>query len=130
LGWDFIVEFPMLPVSQALPLDQRPTNGARAQLKSTLGRAGNRIRLSLSAVDRLAKDPRPALIVVFRLRADGELQSAYLVHLIGNELVRVLRRLRLAEARKAHDINHADISYDYEKVGIRFEPTPKAYWQR
>jgi hypothetical protein len=84
---------------------------------------GNRIRLSLSAIDRLAKEPRPALIVVFRLRADGELQSAYLVHLIGNELARVLRRLRLAEARKAHDINHTDISYDYEKVGLRFEPT-------
>ena len=123
MGWDFIVEFPMVPAGQALPLDQRPTNAARVQLKSTLGRAGNRIRLSLSAIDRLAKDPRPALIVVFRLRADGELQSAYLVHLIGDELARVLRRLRLAEARKAHDINHADISYDYERVGVRFEPT-------
>ncbi|RVO82350.1 hypothetical protein [Sinorhizobium medicae] len=30
----------------------------------------------------------------------------------------------MAEARKAHDINHTDISYDYEKVGVRFEPTP------
>ena len=124
MGWDFVVEFPMTPPGKALPLDQRPTNAARVQLKSTLGRAGNRIRLSLSAIDRLATDPRPALIVVFRLRADGDLQSAYLVHLIGNELARVLRRLRLAEARKAHDINHTDISYDYEKVGVRFEPTP------
>lgn len=124
MGWDFIVEFPMASAGQALPLDQRPTNAARVQLKSTLGRGGNRIRLSLSAIDRLAKDPRPALIVVFRLRADGELQSAYLVHLIGNELARILRRLRLAEARKARDINHTDISYDYEKVGTRFEPTP------
>ena len=124
MGWDFIVEFPMGPAGQALPLDQRPTSAARVQLKSTLGRTGNRIRLSLSAIDRLAKDPRPALIVVFRLRADGELQSTYLVHLIGNELARVLRRLRLAEARKAHAINHTDISYNYEKVGVRFEPTP------
>ena len=124
MGWDFIVEFPMAPAGRALPLDQRPTNAARVQLKSTLGRVGNRIRLSLSAIDRLAKDPRPALIVVFRLQTDGELQSAYLVHLIGTELARVLRRLRQAEARKAHDINHADISYDYEKVGVRFEPTP------
>lgn len=124
MGWDFIVEFPMAFAGQALPLDQRPTNAARVQLKSTLGRSGNRIRLSLSAIDRLAKDPRPAFIIVFRLRADGELQSGYLVHLIGNELARVLRRLRLAEARRAHDINHTDISYDYEKVGVRFEPTP------
>ncbi|WP_162560335.1 hypothetical protein [Tritonibacter mobilis] len=115
MGWDFIVEFPMAPAGQAVPLDQRPTNAARVQLKSTLGRAGNRIRLSLSAIDRLAKDPRPALIVVFRLQTDGELQSGYLVHLIGHELARVLKRLRAAEARKVHDINHTDISYDYEK---------------
>jgi hypothetical protein len=124
MGWDFIVEFPIKPAGQAVPLDQRPTNAARVQLKSTLGRTGNRIRLSLSAIERLAKDPRPAFIVVFRLRVDGELQSAYLLHLIGNELANVLKRLRLAEARKAHDINHSDISYDYAKVGVRFEPTP------
>jgi hypothetical protein len=124
MGWDFIVEFPMGSGGQSsLPLDRRQTNAARVQLKSTLGRTGNRIRLSLSAIDRLAKDPQPALIIVFRMRADGEIQSAYLVHLIGNELARVLKRLRLAEARKARDINHVDISYDYEKVGQRFEPT-------
>ena len=124
MGWDFIVEFPMGSGGQSsLPLDRRQINAARVQLKSTLGRTGNRIRLTLSAIDRLAKDPRPALIIVFRMRADGEIQSAYLVHLIGNELARVLKRLRLAEARKAHDINHVDISYDYEKVGQRFEPT-------
>ncbi|WP_196222664.1 hypothetical protein [Pseudooceanicola algae] len=124
MGWDFIVEFPVTSAGPALPLDQRPTNAAKVQLKSTLGHGGNRIRLSLSAIDRLAKDPRPALIVVFRLLADGELQSAYLVHLVGSELARVLKRLRLAEARKARDINHTDISYDYVKSGVRFEPTP------
>lgn len=123
MGWDFIVEFPMSSADKTLSLDQRLTNAARVQLKSTLGRAGNRIRLSLSAIDRLAKDPRPALIVVFRLRSDGELQSGYLVHLIGNELARVLKRLRQAEASRAFDINHTDISYNYEKVGVRFEPT-------
>ncbi|MCE4283000.1 hypothetical protein LYZ77_21985 [Xanthomonas hortorum pv. vitians] len=124
MGWDFIVEFPMTSAGlPSLPLDQRPINAGRVQLKSTLGRARNRIRLSLSAIERLAKDSHPALIIVFRMRGDGELQSAYLVHLIGNELARVLKRLRKADARKAHDINHTDISYDYEKVGLRFEPT-------
>lgn len=29
----------------------------------------------------------------------------------------------MAEARKTHDINHVDISYDYQKVVQRFEPT-------
>jgi hypothetical protein len=127
MGWDFFVEFPVSAPGQAAsaPLDQRPTTAARIQLKSTVIQAGHRVRLSLSAIDRLAKDPRPALIVVFRLRGDGELQCGYVVHLIGGELAKVLRRLRLAESRKDYDINHTEISYDYEKTGSRFEPTPQ-----
>ncbi|WP_316200655.1 MULTISPECIES: hypothetical protein [unclassified Bradyrhizobium] len=124
MGWDFIVEFPMESIEQGVTLDQRPARGVRIQLKSTLGRSGSRIRLSLSAIDRLAKDAHPAVIVVFRMKSNGELQSGYLVHLIGDELARVLRRLRVAEAHRAHDINHADIGYDFEKAGRRFEPTP------
>lgn len=124
MGWDFIVEFPMVPAGQSLSLDQRPISAARVQVKSTFGRGSSRIRLSLSAIDRLAKDHGPALIVVFRLREDGEPLSGYLVHLIGNELARILRRLRLAESRNVNDINHLNISYDYEKVGVRFQPTP------
>jgi hypothetical protein len=58
------------------------------------------------------------------MRSDGEIQSGYLVHLIEDDLARVLRRLRAAEARRAHDVNHAGVSYDYEKTGKRFEATP------
>jgi hypothetical protein len=129
MGWDFIVEFPMAAVGQGLTLDQRFARAVRVQLKSTLGRSGNRVRLSLSAIDRLAKDPHPAVVVVFRMRTDGETQSGYLVHLVGDELARVLRRLRVAEARGLRDINHADISYDYEKTGKRFEATPEGLFE-
>lgn len=125
MGWDFIVEFPMGPARQGIALDQRPTSAVRVQLKSTLGRAESRGRLSLSAIDRLAKDPHPSVIIVFRMKPDGVFQSGYLVHLIGKELAQVLRRLRIAEARKDYDINRADISYDYEKAGKRFEIIPE-----
>ncbi|XIA62049.1 hypothetical protein ACFIOY_20395 [Bradyrhizobium sp. TZ2] len=64
------------------------------------------------------------MIVVFRISQGGKFQSGYLVHLIGDELAKVLKRLRLAEANEAYDINKTDISYDYEKLGTRFEPTP------
>jgi hypothetical protein len=36
------------------------------QLKSTIGRRNSRVRLSLSSVDRLAKDAHPSVIGVFR----------------------------------------------------------------
>lgn len=125
MGWDFIVEFPVERFGGCVTLDQRQAKAVRVQLKSTLGRTQSRVRLSLSSVDRLAKDPYPSVIVVFRMSQEGMLQSGYLVHLIGDELARILKRLRLAEADEAHDINKADISYNYEKVGTRFEPTPE-----
>lgn len=123
MGWDFIVEFPMSSADQALPLDQRLAKAAKIQLKSTVGRSNNRVRLTLSAVDRLAKDPLPAIVIVFLLSDDGELKSGFLIHLLGKELERVLRRLRTAEAKNTLDINHTEISYDYGKVGVRFEPS-------
>ncbi|MDO9299051.1 hypothetical protein [Bradyrhizobium sp.] len=123
MGWDFIVEFPADHFGSAISLDQRQAKAVRVQLKSTLRRTHSRVRLSLSSVDRLAKDPHPSVIVAFRMNHEGKLQSGYLVHLIGDELARVLKRLRLAEANEAHDINKTNISYDYEKLGTRFEPT-------
>ncbi|WP_407186950.1 hypothetical protein [Bradyrhizobium centrosematis] len=123
MGWDFVVEFPAERAGDGVTLDQRQARAVRVQLKSTVGRKSSRVRLSLSSVDRLAKDPHPSVIVVFRLSQEGKLQSGYLVHLIGGELAKVLKRLRLAEANEAYDINKADVSYDYEKLGTRFEPT-------
>lgn len=125
MGWDFIVEFPAEHFGDGAALDQRQAKAVRVQLKSTVGRTSSRVRLSLSSVDRLAKDAHPSIIVVFRISQEGRLQSGYLVHLIGHELGKVLKRLRLAEAEEAYDINNTDISYNYEKVGTRFEPTPE-----
>lgn len=124
MGWDFIIEFPTERFGDGFALDQRQAKAVRVQLKSTLGQTSSRVRLSLSSVDRLAKDAHPSVIVVFRISQEGKFQSGYLVHLIGDELAKVLKRLRLAEANGAYDINKTDISYDYEKLGTRFEPTP------
>lgn len=123
-GWDFIVEFPMAAPGAIIPLDQRSADACHIQLKSTAGESGSRVSAKLSAVERLAKDPRPALIVVLRLRPDGQPLVGYVIHLIGDELARVLRRLRAAEANRAFDINRATISFDYLKAGTRLELTP------
>lgn len=124
-GWDFVVEFPMARPDQAKPLDQRAARACPIQLKSTTGESGSRVSVKLSAIERLAKDPRPALLVIFRLRSDGAPIAGYVIHLIGQELGRVLQRLREAEARRALDINRATISFDYREVGTRFELSPE-----
>ncbi|SDA35730.1 hypothetical protein [Sphingomonas sp. NFR15] len=121
-GWDYVVEFPMAALGENKTLDQRRPDACVVQLKSTAGRGNHRVKLKLSAIDRLAKDPRPALIIVFRMRKDGTLIGGTLVHLIGDELAYVLRRLREAQARGRLDINHVEVSYDYERAGVHFGP--------
>jgi hypothetical protein len=59
------------------------------QLKTTAVQRG-RVALKLSAVERLAKDVRPALIVVFESSAKGEILAGRLIHLG----VAAIRRIR------------------------------------
>jgi hypothetical protein len=122
-GWDFVVEFPM-ETGTATSLDQRQAAACVIQLKSTAGESGSRVSARLSAIERIAKDPRPAVLVVFRLRSDGEPLMGYCIHLIGTELKRVLRRLRESEARQAYNVNHTTISFDYRKSGTPFKLSP------
>lgn len=126
-GWDFFVQFPIGETTFPQTLDQRAANACYVQLKSTTGESGTRVSARLSAVEHLAKVAGPALIVVFRLRSDGEPVAGYLIHLLGDELARILKRLRQSEAEQRFDINHASISYDYVKSGRRFKLSPDGF---
>lgn len=121
-GWDFLVEFPMPAAGPAAPLDQRVATTCRVQLKTT-SRPG-RVAMRLSAAERLAKDPQPTLLIVFRMKGDGEPICGYCIAIIGAELARVLRSLRIAHQAKRFDVNHASISFDFAKLGQRFDLTP------
>jgi len=125
-GWDFVVDLP-IPIDGAKTLDQRAAPACVLQLKSTTN--SNPARMALSKIERIAKDPRPAFIVVFRLAPDGREIAGYLIHLIGPLLGRVLQRLREAEAAGKSNIHKAFISFKYAEVGTRFEPTPEGLRQ-
>jgi hypothetical protein len=117
-GWDFRVEFPMEHAAGET-LDQRVPRACQIQLKCTAGETGS-VRARLSSMERLAKDSGPAAVVVFRMRPDGTELMGYVVHLIGKELAKVLRRLRIAERDGRADVNHRWISFGYRK-GRRFK---------
>jgi hypothetical protein len=121
-GWDFVVEFAMPEPTIGVTLDERSPTACTVQLKSTA--AANPVKLRLSAAERLAKDLRPAFIIVFRLTPAGEPRSGYLIHLLGSALRRILHRLRIAHAKKDFDVNRTEISFDYRKLGTRFPLTP------
>jgi hypothetical protein len=121
-GWDFVVEFPMPQPGVGIPLDGRSPTACAVQLKSTA--TAGPIKVRLSAAERLAKDPRPAFIVVFRLTPGGEGITGFLIHLVDRALGKVLHRLRVAHANKAFDVNRATISFDHRKLGTQFVLTP------
>jgi hypothetical protein len=123
-GWDFIVEFPMTAPRQGLTLDQRAPVVCHMQLKTTAVTHLSRVSLELSAVERLAKDVRPALIVVFLSRTNGEVLTGYAIHLLDAPLAHVLKRLRMAHAGGQLDINRATLTFDYRRAGAQFEVSP------
>jgi len=78
----------------------------------------------LSAIERLAKDPRPAFVIVLRLAPDGREVAGYLIHLIGQFWKRILRRLRRARRRTPR----YQQSHDQPQppgAGRRFELSPE-----
>lgn len=126
-GWDFRVEFP-IAAAAGMTLDQRSPRACQIQIKTTAGESGSRVVAKLSAIERLAKDVAPAAVVVMRMRSDGSPITGYMIHLIGDELARVLRSLRRAEAKGRKDINRMSISFDYRR-GRRFELTAEGLGQ-
>lgn len=123
-GWDFIVDFAPAATGAAPLLDQRPKMRCAVQLKATASTGNGLVQLKLSAAELLAKDPQPAFIIVFRLRRDGTPLKAYLVHLIGKPLAKILRRLREAQSQGRDDLNAIRIAFDYRKLGTAFGVTP------
>ena len=121
-GWDFVVDFP-LAADSGQALDQRQKTSCYVQVKSTATTGNGTVSLKLSSADLLAKANGPAIVIVFRLRSDGEPLRGYLIHLIGAPLGKVLRRLRQADALGRVDIHNLKISFDYRKSGVAFDVT-------
>jgi hypothetical protein len=124
-GWDFLIEFPMTAPRHDLTLDQRAPVICHVQLKTTAVTHRSRVSLKLSAVERLAKNVHPTLIVVFVARPDGEVSSAYVIHLLDAPLAHILERLRRAHARGKLDVNRLSLTFDYRQIGTQFEVTPE-----
>jgi hypothetical protein len=80
----------------------------------------------LSSAERLAKEIKPAFIYVFKV-VGTEITDAYLIHIIGNPLERILKRLReMQAAGQGNRINKKFISFSAARDGKRIDPTGRA----
>jgi hypothetical protein len=127
MGWDFWIE---LPPQRGLPLDQRP-NGLRCriQIKTQWQTNDGRFKITLPSVERLVKDPGPSFILLLIAQTgdngnDPSLVGCHLVHMLGANLERVLRRLRKAETEtEATPFSDQTITYDSTVAGEHLAAT-------
>jgi hypothetical protein len=125
-GWDFIVEFQFDNGDQGHSLDGRTVPLSCHVQGKTLLAQNDRFKVRLSSAERLAKEIKPAFIYVFKV-VGTDITDAYLIHIIGNTLERILKRLREMQAAGQGDrINKKFISFSAARYGKRIEPTGHA----
>jgi hypothetical protein len=125
-GWDFIVEFPFDFRTSQGTLDQRPPPiSCHIQVK-TLWVSSDQFAMRLSSAERLAKEHKPTFVYVFKVNEELEFVDAHLIHMLDENLGKVLRRLRREAARGATAINKSTITFSASKAGQPLSPTGEA----
>jgi hypothetical protein len=127
-GWDFIVEFPYDPPGRESSLDKRPSPiSCHVQVK-TMWDSNDAFRMRVTSAERLAKEPKPAFVYVFKVNRKLEFAAAYLIHMLDDNLAAILKRLRLEEAKGAkaiNEINKKTITFRASRSG-QAPPTGEA----
>lgn len=127
-GWDYIVEFEQQAPSGGETLDTRRSPlSAHVQVK-TMWNKNDRFRMRLSAAERLAKEPKPAFVCVFKVNTKLDFVSAHLVHILDDNLATILKRLRTEQKKgtNPHRINKKYISFKVSTSGRKIDPTGEA----
>jgi hypothetical protein len=97
-GWDFLVEFPLVP-KNGLPVDVLPPPlECKVQVKST-DRRDRIVRMTVSSLHRLVLAHMPAFICLIEFGGTNEARAAYLVHVDRKVMERTLRRIRELDAK-------------------------------
>jgi hypothetical protein len=128
-GWDFIVEFPYGPPVEQLSLDKRRSPiSCHVQVK-TMWDSSDTFRMRLSSAERLAKEPKPACVYVFKVNKNLEFVEASLIHILDDNLAAILKTLRREHAKGPEaeaKINKKYITFRVSRSGQSLSPTGDA----
>lgn len=117
-GWDFVVDWPFEPSADGY--DKRPSPLSCLVQVKTVWDDTDAIKVTLSAIEHLAKDVKPAFIAALRVQADLSFAEARLAHVDGNLLAHILKALRKAQVDGAK-LNDVEMSLSLNKW---FKPLP------
>lgn len=122
-GWDFLVEFPFPHVTPQVTLDRRPHPPmARIQTK-TRWASSPRVKLPLASAERLAKSLDPAFLVIFDVDDDLKIVEGRLIHVSGETLARILKRLRSEVQKRTARLAEKSLVIDPADWGESFHLT-------
>lgn len=115
-GWDFELDFEF-DESPGDSLDRRKGPISCRVQQKTIWHTSDSVRLSLRMAERLAKETGPSFISVIKIGEDKQPVDAYLIHMRGERLAAVLKRLREVVADAT--------GLDLKDKTISFIPTPE-----
>ena len=111
MGWDYIVEFPLPHQRGDAPFDSRPKfPDMKIQIK-TIWSDRTTVDVELPAAERLARWDYPSFIVIMRMNMDMTYKDIYVIHLLDDNLARILKALRKAEDEGSLSIKKKTVSF-------------------
>lgn len=126
-GWDYVVEWPTEDGS-TYSRDRLPAPLATlVQVKSVWDSTQN-IKMRLSSIERLVKDPRPSYVVIQRFSQSLQLVGLNIVHVRGNFSANILKRLRQSHADKI-PANHIQFTFGISKWSETVSPSGNGFRQ-
>lgn len=122
VGWDFIVDFGFSDV-RSVSLDKRLAPRSCLIQVKTIFEKNRSVKVRLNMAERLAKDLKPAFILVFQVDDRKQITRAFLLHIIDERLASILARLRRESANGTNRdrINRKEISFtpeDFEQIEV------------
>ena len=118
-GWDWVLN-DRLTLKPERGLDSRSAPLTCVIQVKTKWEDNTSFDLKLSAAEQLAKDPKPAFVLcVLVNRETEEIVRTYLIHLLDNNLEKVLTALRAA-TNSNKDLNHSYVYFNPRTDGVEF----------
>lgn len=129
-GWDYVVHL-TLPDDGKATLDLRDNHAtAFIQVKALWKSRKPRIRLRLSAIEKLAKQTSPAFLFAFEFdRNDLSKFSIYAIEFVGPHLEWVLKELRKRQASGKRAVNSSYVTLTPKSISLLKKPTGLAIRQ-
>ncbi|MGN6423262.1 MAG: hypothetical protein ACTHLA_08140 [Asticcacaulis sp.] len=124
-GWDYYVEWPN-PSPDTSIIDTRPVPISCAVQVKTIWTSTHIVTAPLSSVERLAKEPKPSFFYVMQMADDGQLVAAYVIHIAGQFLERILKALRQAHVEGV-DPSEKTFSFSLKKWATNLSLAREAF---